>query len=373
MSKKLVLGIMILGVLLVTSAIYVGMSGKPKAVKIGAVLPMTGPAAGYGKWMQRGIELAVEDINKSGGIDGKKLDVVIEDSKTDNRSGVDATNKLLSIDKVPAIITVLTGVTKSIIPITERRKVILFTLALSPGLTDEGKYVFRNITNITNEVDAMLTVLNDDIKLKRVALIYINNPVGLWVNDYFKEALEASGGTVTASESFQPDATDFRNQLVKIKASNPEALYMLGYQQDGLIMKQARELGLNSQFIGASDCELPEVLKIAGKAADGTIFTKAAFDPDSDKKGVSEFVARYTQKYGEAPEVFGASSYDAVRIIALALEKGNQNPQDIRDFILSIKNYPGVSGKTTFLPNGDVRKPVEVKEIENGKYIPYTR
>jgi len=374
MSKKAWYGVG--AVILVLVAVVLVLNLKPTApgtIKIGAVLPVTGQAAGYGKWMQRGIELAVEDVNTAGGIDGKQLQAIIEDSKSDNRAGVDAATKLISIDNVPAIVTVLTGVTKSIMPITERNRVILFTLALSPGLTEEGQFVFRNATNVANEVDAMMEVVLNDLELKKVALIFINNPAGLWVADYFKKTFEASGGTLTASESFQPDATDFRSQITKIKASNPDALYVLGYQQNGLIMKQARELGLQCQFLGASDCELPEVLRIAGNAADGTIYTKAAFDPASQTKEVAQFVVKYRQRYGEDPEVFGATSYDAVRIIAVALEQGKQDPARMRDVILTVKDYPGVSGQTTFLPNRDVKKPVEVKRIEGGKYVHYGR
>jgi len=346
--------------------------GGPPTVaplRIGAILPMTGQASGYGKWMERGIDLAVEDVNASGGISGRKLEVIVEDSKSDNRAGVDAANKLTSVDHVPVIMTTLTGVTQAVIPVTERSKVILFTSATAPGLTEQGKYVFRNATNVANEVDRMVSACKDDLHLGRVAMIYLNNPVGVWAHDYFRKSFASIGGELVAAQSFQPDATDFRTQLLRVKAADPEALYIMGYQQDGLIMKQARELGIRCQFLGAIDCELPEVIRIAGPAAEGTIYTKASFDATSGDAAVRSFAVRYRERYGEEPEVYGATMYDATRIIADAIRAVGTNPDRLRAHILAIKGYLGVSGTTTFLPNGDVQKPVELKMIKDGKYV----
>ncbi|MGB2781452.1 MAG: ABC transporter substrate-binding protein [Phycisphaerae bacterium] len=372
MSKaKVIAAVGVVAVIVVVLAVYLAQQDNPDTVRIGAILPMTGQAAGYGKWMQRGIALAVDDINAEGGIGGKKLEVIVEDSKSDNRAGADAANKLVGVDRVPAIITALTGVTQSVAPVTERNRIVLFTLAVAPGLTDDKAFVFRNITNVANEVARMVSACKDELHLKRVTLIHINNPPGLWVAEHFRKQMEAIDGEVPAVESFQPDTTDFRTQLTRMKSSDPDALYILGYQQNGLIMKQARELGLKCQFLGITDCELPEVIRIAGDAAEGVVYTKAAFDLTD--KGAAEFAAKYTARFGEPPEVYGATSYDAVRMIAMAIAKGDGDPAALRTLILSIKDYPGVSGVTTFLPNGDVQKPVELKKIEHGQFVPFSR
>jgi len=136
-------------------------------------------------------------------------------------------------------------------------------------------------------------------------------------------------------------------------------------------MKQARQLGIDAQFLGVTDCELPDVIEVAGPAADGVIYTKASFNPDSDTGIVKEFAEKYEEKYGEKPEVYGATMYDATRIIADTIEAVGTAPEDMKAHILSIHDYPGVSGSTTFMPNGDVEKPVELKKIEDGKYVSY--
>lgn len=374
MNKKLsvVIAVVAAAVLLGAVVFKTRPAQSSKEFAIGAILPMTGTASGYGQWMQRGIEIAVEDVNAAGGVNGRPLRVIIEDSKSDNRVGVDAATKLVSLDHVPAMITVLTGVTKSIIPITERSRVIHFTLAMSPGLTEDGTFVFRNATSVANEADRMVKACSQELNIEKLAIIYINNPAGLWVADYLKQQMVSGGPRIVAAESFQPEMTDFRTQLTKIKQELPEALYILGYSQNGLIMKQARELGLACKFIGAADCELPDVLKIAGDAAEGTIYTKAAFDLNTADKQVEGFVSKYLKRYGEQPEVFGATTYDAVRIMALAFASAGQDADKMRTFILALKDYPGVSGRTTFLQNGDVSKPVEIKQIQGGKYVPFS-
>ena len=371
MSRKTLISVAVAVAIAIAGAIiFKARQGQtPKELTIGAILPMTGAASGYGKWMQRGVELAVEDVNAAGGVNGRQLRVIVEDSKSDNRAGVDAANKLLNVDHVPALEVALTGVTKSVVPIAERQSVLVFTSATAPGLTDDSKYLFRNATNIRNEVDRMTRACLGTLGLKRVSVISVNNSVGPWVNEYFKKEFEAAGGEVPHTGLFQPGTTDFRTQLEKIRQGNPEALYILGYQQTGLIMKQARELGLKCQFLGITDFELPEVLRIAGNAADGAIYTKAAYDPQSEDPHVAAYARKYTERYGEPPEVYSATVYDATRIIALAFAKAGDDPQAIQDYILSIKDYAGASGVTTFMPNGDVTKPVQLKKIVDGDYV----
>ncbi len=371
MNKKALITVVIVVAIAIAGAVFlkIRQAQTPTQLTIGAVLPMTGAASGYGKWMQRGIELAVENINAAGGVNGRQFRVIVEDSKSDNRAGVDAANKLITIDHVPALEVALTGVTKSVVPIAEGQSIIVFTSATAPGLTDDGKYLFRNATNIRNEVDRMIRACLGTLELKRVSVISVNNPVGPWVNGYFKRKFEAAGGQVRHTELFQPNTTDFRTQLEKIRQGNPEALYILGYQQTGLIMKQARELGLKCQFLGITDFELPEVLRVAGNAADGAIYTKAAYDPQSEDPQVSAYARKYIDRYGEPPEVYSATVYDATRLIALAFAKAGDDPEAIREYILSIKDYAGASGMTTFMPNGDVTKPVQLKKIVDGKYV----
>jgi branched-chain amino acid transport system substrate-binding protein len=317
--------------------------------------------------MQQGIELAVDEVNAAGGINGAKLDVIVEDSRSDNRGGVDAANKLVSINKVKAIETGLTGITKSITPITERNRVLLFTCATAPGLTDDCKYVFRNATNVRNEADKIIAACRQRLGIDSMALIWLNNPVGVWASQYFRQQFEAKGGRLVASESFQPDATDMRTQLEKIRVAAPAAIYIVGYQQSGLIMKQARELGMTCQFLGMTDFELPDVLKAAGTAAEGAVYTKASFDTSSKSMEVAKYVKAYAQRFGEDPEVYSATMYDATHIIAKAMTASGGDPDKARQFILAIKQYPGASGLTSFMPNGDVEKPVELKKIQGGK------
>lgn len=360
----------ILIIAIILCSFLVSCQKTTSEVKIGAVLPMSGNAAGYGQWMQRGILLAVDDINNAKTAKEPLLKVIIEDSKSDNRAGVDAANKLINIDKVSAMVSVQTGVCKSVIPLTEKVPMIHFALALTPKLTEEGKYVFRNITSIDDIVLGLVDVCKKE-KYTKVAIIHNNNPTGIWASELMTKKLTESGSQVVASETFEPTDTDFRTQLVKIKKSNPQALYISAYQQNGLIMKQAREIGLKCQFLGGDETELPELLTTAGQACEGTIYAIAAFNPENATGPTQAFVAKFTSKFNEKPEIFGASAYDAIQIIRSVLIKFPGDVGKQKEQILSLKEYPGVSGQTTFLPNGDVSKPVLIKRITNKEYVLY--
>jgi branched-chain amino acid transport system substrate-binding protein len=356
--------------LAVASVLFLLGCPRPAGVKVGAVLPMTGPDAECGKSMQRGIDLAVEDVNSAGGIHSKKLQVITIDSKSDATAGANAATRLIKADKVPAIITVLAGVTQSIMPVTEKNKVMLFTAATDPGLTEQGEYVFRNATSIRNEVDAMLNVCRERLKIKKVALVFVASPKGNWARSYFQREWESRGGQVTASEGYQPGAEIRRTQLEHIKLTNPEAIYLLAGRQDGQVMNEARQLGITSQFLGTSDFELPEVL-IARAAAEGAIYTRAFFDPASGGEPMALFRKRFQARNARDPDVFAVTAYDATLIIADAINVAGADPDSARDAVLSIVDFPGLSGLTSFLPDGEADKPVELRKIENGAFVPF--
>jgi branched-chain amino acid transport system substrate-binding protein len=161
-------------------------------------------------------------------------------------------------------------------------------------------------------------------------------------------------------------------QLARIKAANPEALYIYGYKELAISVKQAREMGIKAQLIGNLDFELPEVVSIAKEAAEGAIYTKAAYDPGSPDEAMREYQAKYKKKYGETSEAYAAFHHDMVKLICKAIESHGYTAKGIRKGLLEIKNYPGVSGETTFLANGDVDKPIILKTIKNGTYVKYT-
>jgi branched-chain amino acid transport system substrate-binding protein len=355
-------------------AFAVGLSGLAPAaiaetITVGAVLPMTGDAASYGQWMHKGMTIATDEINARWG-DKRKLTVIYEDNRSGPKDAVTAMNKLISADKVPAVMTTLTGVTRALIPIAEQNKVILTTSATLPGITENTRYVFRNATNLSSEINKLVEFAAP--RYKKAAILWVNLEWAGWGRRAFAEGFKKHGGTVVEDQSFAPDASDLRAQLTRIRAAQPDVILVLAYKTTGIALKQARELGVKAQFIGTLDFELPEVIEIAKEAANGSIYTKALFDPQNpSSNAMKAYSTEYRKRFGEAPEVYSATMYDMLHILAEAIAKGHGNPDAIRDAILATKDFPGASGQTTFLPNGDVEKSVELKTIKDGKYASY--
>jgi branched-chain amino acid transport system substrate-binding protein len=340
-----------------------------QTVKIGAVLPFTGDAASYGQWMREGMDIAIDEVRKDW--QGKReLNVIYEDSRTSPKDGVAAMNKLVHADKVPAVMTTLTGVTKALVPIAEQNKVILTTSATLPGITEGTKYVFRNSTNLGAEISRLVELTSG--KYPKAGVLWVNLEWAKWGRTAFVADFEKRGGKVVADESFDPAATDLRAQLTKIKAAAPDVLLVLAYKTTGIALKQARELGIRSQLVGTLDFELPEVVQIAREAAEGAIYTKAAFDPGNPSNDtMRRYVQEYRRRYKKDPEVYSATMYDMLRILAVAVAQSDGTPDGMRKVVLGLKNYPGASGTTTFLPNGDVIKAVDLKVIKDGKHVSY--
>lgn len=338
-------------------------------VKIGAILPMTGGAASYGEWMRNGMNIAIDEINAKWG-NTRKLTVVFEDSKSNPKDAVAAMNKLVSADKVRAVMTTLTGITNALAPLADQHKMVLTTSATLPGITEQSEYLFRNSTNLSSEINRLVDFAGG--KYKKAAVIWANLEWAKWGKDAFAEGFKKKGGQIVEDQSFPADATDLRAQLTRLRASNPDVILVLAYKTTGIALKQARELGVNAQFIGTLDFELPEIVEIAREAADGAIYTKAIFDPLNPASArVRAYADEYKKRYGQVPEVYSATMYDMLHMLAEAAAN-TTDTNSLRTALLGIKNYSGASGDTTFLPNRDVDKPVELKTIKGGKYVSYT-
>lgn len=368
MRPRGVLGSLIAGAFLATSALP-GAAQALDEVRIGAILPMTGGAASYGQWMRQGMDIAIDEISAEWG-GSPELNVIYEDSKTNPKDAVQAMNKLTSVDDAHAIMTTLTGVTKALAPVATQNEIVLTTSATLPGLTEESEYLFRNSTNLGSEISRLVEFAS--ARYDSAAVLAVNLEWAQWGRDAFVEGFESAGGEIVETQSFPPESNDLRAQLTKIKAANPEVLLVLAYKTTGVALKQARELGVEAPFIGTLDFELPEVTEIAKEAANGAIYTKAAFDPESpSSQATKAYVAEYEERYGELPEVYSATMYDMLHMLADAVKECEADTPCIRKTLLGIENYPGASGVTTFLPNGDVDKPVNLKTIKDGKYVDY--
>lgn len=344
---------------------------EPKVIKIGAILPLTGDNAQWGIPPRKGAELAIKEINATGGIKGKKLVLLAEDTRCEPGAGVSAFNKLLAVRGLKVMLGgVCSSVTLATAPIAEKNRIILISPAsTNPKITEAGYYVFRVIPSDAFRGKIFAEYLFNDLKIRSVALLYINNEGGVGNRNAFMHRFTELGGKILLDESYEQDATDMRSQIAKTKASKAEALIVVSYLGDTpLIMKQSKELGLALPLYFQTEAvEDPNVLRAAGNASEGATYILPA---PAEGERPEKFSKMYVDKYSSKPELFAAEAYDAIHLIADAINAPKEayiSTDQIREYLYGVKNYSGASGTITFDSNGDVQKPMAIKKIKEGK------
>ena len=370
MNKKAWIGIVV-AVAVVLAVFVVWKTGQHDSgeIRLGATLPLSGDAAVWGKNTQEGIDLAVEEVNASGGVLGRKLVIVYEDTKALGKEGVTAYRKLTAVDRVQAIIDdSVSGVTLAMAPLAQKdRVVILATGATAPKISQAGEYVFRIWNSDAYEGEVAADYAFDKLALRSVGILYINNEYGKGLEQVFKEEFMERGGKTPLSEGFAQSATDVRTQISKLKAANLDGLYLVGYPKEiPIALRQAKELGLSVTLLGTVAMQDPQLLESAGNAAEGLMFP---YPKDPTGEHASGFKQAFHKRYGKEPGITADVGYDAVRMLAKAIElSGGTTGEDIRKGLNMLKDYPGVSGTMTFDENGDVHKLMGIKVVDKGEF-----
>lgn len=340
---------------------------EEKEIKIGVVLPLTGEYAKLSESVKNSIQLALESNEPFKNFTVK---IIFEDSQGQTNMAVNATNKLVTVDKVSVIIGELSSsATLAIKPITEKQKVVLISpAASSPKLSESGHYFFRTCASDIKEGEVMAKYVSNS-KIHRVAILYINNDYGLGLKNSFSQQYRELGGNILAEESFEEGSSDFRSQLTKIKTLKVEAIYMPGYAKEmGLILRQAKEFGIKVQFFSSIDFENSKVKEIAGGTADGVIYTAYGYDPSSNGERIKSFIEKYKKKFNSVPDIYAALAYDAINVVFHSIKEGNFESESIMTSLHDMKGFTGVTGEISFDKNGDVTKGVVLKSLSNGQY-----
>lgn len=366
-------------VVLVAMLLLIGR-GYPVAaqneIRIGLIGPLTGLLAVAGSGMKQGAELAVEEINAAGGINGRKVVLYPEDDQANPAESVSALKRLIEEKGVLAVIgpiqaTAMLAMSK----INKEAGVVLLSpTASAPIITKQGNpYMFRNCPTAPVLSGNVAKYAVQTLGLKRFAIVTQNDDFGRTNGDAFAAAAKELGATVVANESHLPDDKDFKGQLIKIKAQRPDALFLTGFYAPGaLVAKQAREIGLNVQLLATNPMAAPPYRTIGGKAVDGTIFSAFYFPGAFTNKEAAEFVTKWKKRFGAEPNVYHGPAYDDMLLIAEAIRRKGATRQGIRDGLASIKDFPGVSGYTSFDEYGDVIKKIVILKVEGNEVKPIT-
>ena len=369
----------LIGVGLLTSTMAAAQTSTPSdsgAYKIGALLQLSGPSGYFGEWTKNGILLAVDDINGKGGINGKKLEVIFRDSKDDPKTGVSEFRKFADLDNVPAVLASGSAIVLPVCPIAEELKILLLNAsANSPKIqTDCGSFTFSSISDAPIEVGALVDYATKSLGAKTAGVIHITNDVGVGLKESFVQAFQKLGGKVLAVESGEKGATDFRPQLIKLRAANPDVIFVAGeVNESAQIFKQKHELAIKSQMLAHSTSLSAKVVEVAGaEATQGAIFSQGAFDASGANPVMADFAQRYTARFGQNPAmIYMATFYDGVQLVAAALKSGGNTGAGIQKALSEVRTYEGMSGSFVYNPGTRTPvKPVGFLKVEAGKFVP---
>lgn len=373
-----VLTALVLGTVLAGLAAGCG-GGEKKAdtIKVGANLEMTGGSASYGISSKNAIELAFKEINEKGGINGKQLELVVADNKSEAAEATNAMQKLVSQDNVVAVIG--PNLSSSVIAasaINNSAKVLdIAPMATNPYVTvDQASGKTKDFNYRTCFIDpfqgtVMAKFATAELGVGNAAVLIDNSSdYAKGLAQFFKENFVKEGGAVTAEESYLQKDTDFKATLTKIKATNPDFLYVPGYYQEvGLIVKQARELGMNMPIAGGDGWDSAKMPEIAGAAALNNTYFSSLYSPEDSADINKNFVAAYEKAYGQKPDVFAALSYDSALLVAEAIKNaGSTEPAKISEAMAKINGFSGVSGSVTFDDKHNPVKSAVILEYKDG-------
>lgn len=337
---------------------------EKEPIKIGFIGPMTGDASSIGTVNRASAELAVEEVNTAGGINGRPLEMIYEDGKCNATAAVNAAQKLINVDKVPVIIGGLCSTeTAAFAPQAMQAKVIVFSYGSSaPNLSQTGKYFFRSYPSDAFQGKFGAEYAYNTLKAKKIAVLYHVSDWGTGIKDVFINRFKELGGSILSEEGAPQDSRDYRTILSKIKPLNPDYIYIAAYPDGSTVaLKQAKDQGIKTKMLGADAWDDPKFQ--AAVSGMGDYLFSVPFSSVSD-----EFKAKLKAKTGsDAAPVGTTNVYDNIKIIAQILAKvGTSDPDKIADELRATV-YDGVSGHISFDQNGDVTTAnYIIKKIENG-------
>ncbi|MBU4026733.1 ABC transporter substrate-binding protein [Patescibacteria group bacterium] len=333
-----------------------------EVIKIGAILPLSGPVAMFGDWARKGMEIALEDIN----LEEVKIEVLFEDSKLDAKEGIIAYNKLVNIDNAGLIISAMSSVSVPLIPIVrEDEKVLLLQDVTFPEITKNNPLVFRHFIQSDREALILAEYAIKTLDVNNVGILYVNDEAGVGAKNAFKRIFEQNGGSVSIMEAFGGRDTDMKTQILKIKNKGVQSIYLFGNGPSwAQALKQIRELEFTGVILTNTSMFIENFRELAGSATESVYFTYPF--ADEGQQSFQIFADKYKKRYGTEPQLEAFYGYDLINVIKIALDKNNWEIKNLNKAILDIKEFFGVFGKTKIDKEGDFITSIGIGIIENG-------
>jgi len=347
---------------------------KSETIKLGFLGALTGSVANYGIPGQKGMKMAIDELNAKGGIMGKKVEGIYEDNKGESSEIANITTKYITKDKVAALVgDPCTGLTKVAADIAQKNKTVIFSAgATGAGVVEIGDFVFRNTLLDAVAAPAVVDWMINKKGWKNLAVITsMNNGYSTALTPIFKTAIADKGGKIVLEDSINDGETDFTAQVTKLKNAKADALVFTGYYTEAaLIMNEAKKKNLDIVLVGGDGLYGQDLVKLGGAAVQEKVIFYAGFSADQPSPETAKFLEAYRGIYKEDPDMFSAQYYDAVMILAKAMETTKStDPSVFKTEIAKLKDYPGVSGVTTIGSNREpVKSPVCLLTVKGDKF-----
>lgn len=325
-------------------------AGEP--ILLGVSGPLTGPNAQYGAQWKQGFDLALDQINGSGGIKGRPLRYLFEDTQSDPKQTVAVAQKFVADKRIVAELgDFASPASMAASPIYQRAGLVQFGFTNShPSFTNAGDFIWSNSVSQADEQPLNAAYAVKRLGFRRIAVLHLNTDWGRTSKDHFTAAAKQLGAEIVATEGYLPEEKDFRSTLVRVRDANPDSIFLVSYYADAaLIVRQARQTGLAVPAAASSSIYSPKFVELGGDAAEG-VFTAARFFPEDPRPEVQTFVTAFKAKYGKEPDAFNAYAYDTVILFGQVLrEAPDFERRTIRDTLAKVKDVPSVIyAKATF-------------------------
>ncbi len=366
----------IFSILLSSACVQKGGSGGSTGdgagdIKVGVYGDLTGGTASFGQSTKNGVDLAAAEINAAGGINGRKVVLIIEDDQGKSEQAKTVVQKLISQDKVSAVLGEVASTNSlAAAPVAQEAKVPMITpSSTNPKVTLTGDYISRVCFIDPFQGSVMAKFSANTLKAKTAAIFGdFNSDYSKGLTEFFKSEFTKLGGKIVIEKTYAQNDQDFKSQLTAIRDAKPDVIYIPGYYGEvGIISRQARELGMTMPLLGGDGWDSPDLFKLGGASLKNSYISNH-YSVDDPSPAIQKFVAAYKGKFNVAPDAIAALAYDSMNILADSIKRaGGTDSTKLKDAINSTKNFAGVTGSITLNQNRDAVKPAVVLEIDATK------
>lgn len=351
-----------------------GASGDSTGpILVGYYGDLSGRTSSFGQSTKNGVEMAADEINKAGGINGRTVQIITEDDQGEPNKAATVVTKLINQDKVQAILgEVASSNSLAAAPKAQEAKVPMISpSSTNPAVTQVGDYIFRVCFIDPFQGEVMAKFSANNLKAKRAAILYdFNSDYSRGLYQFFKRSFTSLGGQIVSEQSYTQGDRDFSGQLTAIRSVNPDVIYVPGYYGEvGVISNQTKQLGIKAPLLGGDGWDAPQLWQLGGASLNGNYISNH-YSVDDPSPAIQKFVADYKARFNILPDALAALGYDSMKVLADAIKRaGTTENAKLRDAIAQTKGFAGVTGTITIDQDRNAVKPAVVLKLQDSKFV----